>query len=837
MAAPMIRKKIYDNIGVILFSIAAVMVLVISIYTGTLVRSISSYLGEVFTDRILSASINLSRMVSPEELEELKTPADMEKPLFQELRARLKAFALENHLLYAYYFRVDEAAGHILYIVDNDEDPQTIVHLGTGPEVIEEQEIYQVLREKRALATVPGNYVEEWPELFSAYAPVLDSRGQVIAIAGVDLRDVQIRAAQKQGYLLSNILLLSITFVVTSGFGSIFIFRTKEALLSRRIKQQELMSRLAQSLTSAEDTSALITEALRITGEFLGVTRIGLRIAGERDAFSRAAYVWTRSGDLDAAPAGEGLAGLIDSVNNFPGENPPGGLVPPVYCDNVSRDGPYAAVYRLGIKAFIMVPLYVDGKFWAVMTIEEYRRNRTWSENDRQFINTVSSIVAGEAIRARREKERNIALEEAEKASQAKSDFLANMSHEMRTPMNAIIGMAAIGKAAPDIEKKEYSLEKIAEAGSHLLGVINDVLDMSKIEANKFEIDSTVFSFEKMLKKTAGVISFKIEEKHQNFTMNIAPGVPERFYGDEQRLSQVVANLLSNAVKFTSNQGTITLDALVEQPEGDGAEAGAPEGLIPVRAPGGEPGDGAEEEAGERVLVKVRVADTGIGISAEQQAKLFSSFTQADSSTSRKFGGTGLGLAISRRIVEMMGGQIWVESEPGRGSVFSFVVPLKRAAAPEEEAPAAGTGEEGQAGEDKPAGDNFGGFRILLAEDVEINREIVLALLEPTKVSIECAENGSMAVQIFNASPAAFDIIFMDIQMPEMDGYEATRAIRASPAPNAAAIPIIAMTANVFKEDVDKCLAAGMNGHVGKPLDFVEVTGILRTYLRGQRAL
>jgi signal transduction histidine kinase/CheY-like chemotaxis protein len=821
MVVAMLRKKIYNNIGVILFSIAAVMVLVISIYTGTFVRFISSSLAETFNDRILSASINLSRIVRAEELAELKTPADMEKPLFHDIRERLKIFARENKVLYAYYFRVDEEAGHILYIVDNDDDPETVVNLGTGAEVIEEQEIYRVLREKRAFTTTPGEYVKEWPELSSAYAPVFDSRGQVTAIAGVDIRDTHLLTAQKQGLVFSDILLLSTIFIISTGFGSIIIFSKKESLLSQRIEQQELMARLAQSLTSAVDTSALINEALRLTGEFLGITRIVIGIAEENSTLSRAAYVWTSSDDITTSPTKEGLN---DIINSFPKEKSPGDFIPSVYCNDVSRDRRYTAMALVGAKAFIMAPLYLDGKFWAVMTIEECLRTRKWTENDRQFVNTVSSIIAGESIRALREKERNIALEEAEKASQAKSYFLANMSHEMRTPMNAIIGMAAIGRAAPDIEKKEYSLEKIAEAGSHLLGVINDVLDMSKIEANKFEIDATVFSFEKMLRKTVDVINFKVEEKHQDFTLDIAEDVPARLYGDEQRLSQVIANLLSNAVKFTPDHGTITLKALVAQPDEGAAKDG--EALTPVP-----PEDGTGQTAEEEYPIKVQVADTGIGISAEQQARLFSSFTQADSSTSRKFGGTGLGLAISRRIVEMMGGHIWVESEPGKGSVFSFVVPLKKGTPPAEETPAARTG-EGEAGTEKPEEVTFEGFRILLAEDVEINREIVLALLEPTGVSVECAENGSMAVRIFNASPNAFDIIFMDIQMPEMDGYEATRAIRASPAPNATTIPIIAMTANVFKEDVEKCLQAGMNGHVGKPLDFDEVIGLLKTYLR-----
>jgi signal transduction histidine kinase len=650
MAAVNIRKKIYDNIGVILFSIAAALVLVISVYTGFFIRSVSSYLGGIFTERLLAISLSLVREVDPAELEELRTAADMEKPLFQDIRRRLKDFAREYQVLYAYYFRVDEAGGFIHYIVDNDDDPETIVNLDTAPEPIEEDEIYLVLGEKRAFATSPGDYVTGWPDIISAYAPVFDSAGNVIAVAGVDAADGRLLAIQKRGAFFSNFLLLSMIFVIVTGFGSIVVLRRKELLLSLR------------------------------------------------------------------------------------------------------------------------------------------------------------------------EKERNTALKEAKRASQAKSDFLANMSHEMRTPMNAIIGMAAIGKAAPDIEKKEYALEKIAEAGSHLLGVINDVLDMSKIEANKFELDPVDFNFEQMMRKTAGVIGFKVEEKHQRFTVNIDRRIPGHLYGDEQRLSQVIANLLSNAVKFTPDYGSITLEAFPAGPDSPVSDGPASNGPA---SDGPEP----EEPGGERGLfpIRVSVADTGIGIHQDQLAGLFSSFTQADSSTSRKYGGTGLGLAISRRIVEMMGGHIRVESEPGKGSVFSFSVPLKRGLA--EKVPETGEGTKA------PDKDNFAGFRVLLAEDVAINREIVLALLEPTGISVECVENGNMAVRVFNASPNAFDMIFMDIQMPEMDGYEATRAIRASSAPNAADIPIIAMTANVFKEDVEKCLEAGMNSHIGKPFDFDELMGLLRTYL------
>jgi CheY-like chemotaxis protein len=460
----------------------------------------------------------------------------------------------------------------------------------------------------------------------------------------------------------------------------------------------------------------------------------------------------------------------------------------------------------------------------------------------------------------------------------------------------------------------------------HLLGVINDILDMSKIESGKFDLSFDAFKFEKALQKAVNVVNFRVDEKRQNLSVRIDKDIPETLIGDEQRLVQVITNLLGNAVKFTPERGSIRLSAHLLQ------------------------------EANGHCTVQIDVSDTGIGISKEQQALLFTSFQQADSSTSRKFGGTGLGLSISKSIIEMMGGRIWVESELGEGSVFAFTVCVRRGAderrslldpnvrrdnvrmlavddTPEileyfdavsrrfglacdladggiralsmidrngpydiyfvdyrmpdldgielsRRIKASGSGrsvvimisaaEWGTieadakcAGVDKflskplfpsaiadcineclgagaaeraagaPAGeiDDFGAYRLLLAEDVEINREIVLALLAPTALSVVCAENGAEALRLFSEAPTRYDMIFMDLQMPEMDGYEATRRIRALDSAWAKEIPVVAMTANVFREDVEKCLAAGMNDHIGKPLDFGEVLEKLRRYL------
>jgi signal transduction histidine kinase/PAS domain-containing protein len=409
------------------------------------------------------------------------------------------------------------------------------------------------------------------------------------------------------------------------------------------------------------------------------------------------------------------------------------------------------------------------------------------------------------------------AKKRAEQANAAKSNFLANMSHEIRTPLNAIIGMTTIAKGTRDNERRDNCLAKIEEASAHLLGVINDILDMSKIEADKFELSNAEFEFAKMLGKVAGAHEFRLVERKQSLTVTIDPGVPERIIADEQRLAQVVANLLSNAIKFTPEGGSVAINAKRLADD----YAAIPEKYLAAAFPDRRPGDEAEIGIVPQCVLEIRVSDTGIGIAPEHQANLFQSFQQVDGSISRKFGGAGLGLAISKKIVDMMNGTILLESELGKGSTFIVTIRADLPAASLQEEPAA----------EEAAEDAFAGRRILLAEDVEINREIVAAILEPMGLTIDEAEDGKAAYDKFSASPDSYDLIFMDIHMPGMDGYESTRLIRSLDHPRAKTIPIIAMTANVFKEDIERCLASGMNNHVGKPVDFGEVLILLKKYL------
>jgi signal transduction histidine kinase/DNA-binding response OmpR family regulator len=744
---------------------------------------------------------------------------------------------------------------------------------------------------------------------------------------------------------LDNILALLIT-----GFfiGVVILFQDRIYLLEKqkvdaagkRLARQDKLLRVvndAAALLLASDAGefeSLIGGSMEMLARDMEVDRINIwKNSPREELYYSRVYSWAGDTGLirgsremsfsyrGTLPRWEGILSGGECING-----PLGGLP-------AEEQAPFK---EYAVCSILVIPVFLQDVFWGFVSFDDCRRVRVFPGDEEAILRSASLLLVNAMVRNEVMENLVTAREAALTGARAKSEFLANMSHEIRTPMNAIIGMTSIARSSADLGRKDECLAKIGDASAHLLRVINDVLDMSKIEANKFELSPITFNFEKMLQRVVNVISFRVAEKKQDFTVYIDSAIPPFIVGDDQRLAQVITNLLSNAVKFTPAQGAIRLDArLVEKTGGD-------------------------------CLVRIEVSDTGIGISPAQQARLFNSFEQADSNTSRRFGGTGLGLVISRRIVMMMGGDIEIKSRLGRGSSFIFTIKVreddgaresalnpgvnwgnvrilcvdddlyirnyfkeismqigfacdtaaggKEAVARidengpydiyfidwqmvdmngiettrrirelvggksgniprsvvimisagemdsvEQDARSAGVdrflskplfpsaiadcisqciGVENMAAESKPAAvDRFEGRRILLVEDVEVNREIVIALLEPTAVSVDCAENGLQAVDMF--VPGRYDMIFMDVQMPEMDGYEATRRIRAreaelraaSPASAFPPTPIIAMTANVFREDVEKCLEAGMNDHVGKPLDFGEVLSRLRAYL------
>ena len=387
------------------------------------------------------------------------------------------------------------------------------------------------------------------------------------------------------------------------------------------------------------------------------------------------------------------------------------------------------------------------------------------------------------------EKNRNLVElnDRAMAASKAKSTFLANMSHEIRTPLNAILGMSHIaGKSLDNREKTAASINQITRASNHLLELLNNILDMSKIESGKFFISSEPFHPAAALNEVVDIFIQRCNDSKLTLITDIG-ALPPMVLGDSLRLKQVIINLLGNAVKFTDSGGQVNLTV-------------------------------STRESGDLLTLTVCVSDTGIGMTADQLSRLFTVFEQADSTIAARYGGTGLGLALSQHLVGLMGGEISVSSQLGGGSAFSFTIEL----------PIQTPQNTGRDEERTPDIPDLSGKTILIVDDIEINRIILYELLSATNATIDGAEHGAQAVGMVDNTPENhYDLILMDVQMPVMDGYAATQQIRALPRSDAATLPIVAMTANAYHEDVERALASGMTAHMAKPVDIYKFYNLI----------
>ena len=467
--------------------------------------------------------------------------------------------------------------------------------------------------------------------------------------------------------------------------------------------------------------------------------------------------------------------------------------------DNVLRDYQKTIVFETILMAGFILLLFA-GLFYSISRRSLAEQKAEYEKRNNEI--QTQAMKEMEESNKKLKKAKDItteALQTAENANKAKTDFLSNMSHDIRTPMNAIIGMTSLIRHDAGNKAKviEYA-DKIDISSQHLLGIINDVLDMSKIEAGKTVFKYTDFSILDFITELNAIFHSQIDEKNQTLTIIKENIRHEWVNGDQVHLMQIFSNLVSNAVKYTQEGGKIQF--LVE-----------------------------ECETKSSVYAKYRflVSDNGMGMSADFKDTIFDAFTRAESSMTNKIQGTGLGMAITKNLVEAMGGTIDVESELGQGSCFEVLIDLRIA-----EDRFVSSAE--QAEKDEPAGNVLKGMRFLCAEDNELNAEILMELLKIEGAECTICENGKRVLEAFEQSaPGDYDMILMDVQMPVMNGYEATKAIRRSSHELAKTIPIIAMTANAFSEDIQHSLAAGMNAHVSKPVEMKVLEKTIRSIKSG----
>jgi PAS domain S-box-containing protein len=437
------------------------------------------------------------------------------------------------------------------------------------------------------------------------------------------------------------------------------------------------------------------------------------------------------------------------------------------------------------VKSLIVFPIIIHGQFWGFMAFDDIHSERDWTSVEVSILMATAASIGGTIARKYTENELREAKKIAESAARAKSDFLANMSHEIRTPLNAVIGLTDLTLKTDITQEQRSYLEIIRSSGDSLLSVINKILDFTKIDREKVELESKPFELRRCVEDSLNLVRTIASEKSLDLTYEISASVPQAIMGDPVRIQQILVNLLSNAVKFTEK------------------------GFILVSVHSMKFDDTCHE-------IHFKVRDTGVGIPEDKIDGLFQPFTQVDASTTRKYGGTGLGLAISKRLVGLMRGKIWAESQLGIGSTFHFTLVAK----------AANLDDIENERVDEPEGVKLGkpGFRILLAEDNVINQMVMVKMLNKLGYQADVVANGKEVLS--SLEHHNYDLILMDVQMPEMDGFETTRAIRKL-RPSGNHPKIIAITAYALKEDRQRCLDAGMDDYISKPVRLQDLAEML----------
>ena len=764
-------------------------------------------------ERMLDIVNTAAAMLDGDVLERL-TAGDKDTPEYQEVLTTLRRFLDNIELDYIYYVR-DMGDGSFTFGID--PDPVSPGEFGSPV-------VYTDALHKASLGTPSVDetpYEDTWGRFYSAFSPVFNSGGRVAAIVTADFNadwyEAQIGQIQTTvitGCILFLVLSLILAFLLAEQYG--------RQMDSVRKSLGELSKDL-DSLTEDYAGKSGSTEAAGPSDPDEGDIKALEKHVSElrknlRDYISHAS---TQANSMITAMASDYRCVYYANLDtddavcyrgdpHDPEQTPVGEHFPYLarltwYAENcvteMYREGFLTFVNPNNVRSRLATEPIIAYRYLAKREGREYYEMirmagvRRAEDRDDHIVHAVGFGLTEIDAEMRESMAKNEALAGAltvaEDASRAKTVFLSNMSHEIRTPMNAIIGLdtLALHDAGLSEQTRDY-LEKIGASARHLLGLINDILDMSRIESGRVILHKEEFSLGAVLEEINTMVISQCSDKGLHYECRVLSEMDDWYVGDATKLKEVLINILSNAIKFTEAPGSVTMT---------------------VRRT-------AQFE--DQSTLCFRVQDTGVGMDQEFLPKIFDPFSQEDGSTKNKYGSTGLGMAITKNIVEMMNGTISVESEKGVGTVFTVFVTLKNSEH-EEAAPAAAPGQETASAsggdEQRPT---LAGRRILLAEDIEINAEIMMDVLSMEEIEADHAENGRVAVEMFSAStPGSYSAILMDIRMPEMDGLEAAAAIRALDRPDAKKIPIIALTANAFDEDVQRSLQAGMNAHLSKPVE------------------
>ena len=760
-------------------------------------------------ERMLDIVNTAAAMLNGDVLKELSAE-DAGTPEYQAVYETLARFRDNIKLDYIYYVYADGDKNFSFGI-----DPDPIAPAEFGSPVVYTDALYAASRGTPSVDEEP--YEDTWGRFYSAFSPVFDSEGNVAAIVtadfGADWYENQINESTR------TILLACGLFVIVG----IIIVILMTGQYTRQMKMiVDNLSDLAEDMEaltnefSASETASSVSEpndnSIQALGTQISSLRDKLRDYITHDKTQANSMITAMASDYRCVyyvNLDEDDAVCYRDDPTDPDQTPVGVHFP--YLERITWYGDdfVTDMYREGFKKFvdpdnirkqletepIIAYRYLvkrgGHEYYEMIRVAGVRRA---ADRDDHMVHAVGLGLTEIDAEMREAMAKNEALEEAlrqaEEANKAKTAFLSNMSHEIRTPMNAIIGLDSIALRDPDISPHtREELEKIGGSAKHLLALINDILDMSRIESGRMELKEKAFSLKEFLDQINVIVGGQCEDKGLSYDCRIIGTPSESFVGDDLKLKQVLINILGNSVKYTESGGSVFFT--VEQPD---------------------------TEDGKSSL-RFTIRDTGIGMDQAFLSRLFDAFSQEDATTTNRYGGSGLGMAITKRMIDMMGGEILVESEKGVGSTFTVTIPLKEAVMEEPGPAKAETTAECAA---------VTGLHILIVEDQELNADILADLLDMEEMSSEWAENGKLAVEKFSDSePNHFDAILMDMRMPVMDGLEATKEIRKLDRADAKKIPIIALTANAFEEDVKQCLSAGMDAHLSKPVDIEKLKEVL----------